>query len=1575
MRSLRQPTGSPVADEDRVYDSASAHLRSRLAEITLGEHQETHNMDVMEGRAPMEIDAGAAVNTSAEGRVLMEITDSGELAANTNIIGATTLQNNAQEAAVTQQLLEMQKKLVDKYDLRIQHLERMLHSVQRRELEAIARPLEDRSAVRATDRYVDALINKIPKFAGVVNEGYLHNLQAFNNACRAFISGASLSQAQKMTVITGQFEDLALSWWQDIVMKQFDSDAAAACKALTVGDFMSRFLEHFTPPNVEIEICEALQNMRQGKEQITTFISRFRSMAGLSRVMHESTKAFFFLNALSPHLAQMVKVQCENHCNFDQLCTVANRVRKSSGPSNLVSPEARNNASTALFVGGASNQTGSAARQVQCHACKGFGHIRRDCPNVTGQGIAPAMQRAMPLAGKVNASNALQRMAKKQSGAKNFPLVCYAGKANSLNSESESDILDFVIDSGAGRHLIAEENRSLKSTLKAARADNCELSSDNKFEKFSKGNTMNDLLVKKSVKRQQENIIDDDQLHKSVPLKRARQNTFDDTNQEHVILADGKVVQAKNVGNLTADLLGKLPGQSSEIVLADTLAVPELKFNLFSVPAANKEGTDVHFWRDGSVTMNHGHEEIIRTDPTDGNLRVLKLRLFRNSVRDFTDFNTGYSSAFAVKVPDVSFMLLHESLGHPSLGKMRKMSSAGILGDCKVVIPNLLHCDVCQQSKQTRRVKGSGGTKYKLLEVIHSDICEMSEKSLGGARYMLTFVDDCSRFCYIYFLPNKDAETVVSKFDEFVNWAERTTNCKVLRLRSDHGSEYENAVMKAFCCQRGIVQEFANSYSPSQNGTAERINRSLLEIMRANMIQARLPGNLWAEVMAYSCYLYNYRPHSALNSVAPATCFFGEKDSRRSMKLTHCHPVGCAIHITKPPSKRSKMQSKTIKGWYLGIGINEPGVRVWFPETNEIYTSAHITVWREQRYTPSVVSEALIPVPVDPEKEWEIDCIVDERVQKGKRLFRVRWKGFPDPEDDTWQSYSSLADTIAMEKWESPCEDVIHACVAATGPVFPTVRQALQSREHDKWWDAMCKEHDSIMEQGTWEIVPRPPNRKVVGATWVLRTKKDVQSGHTIYKARLCARGFTQIPGIDFDATFAPTVSRAGLRLTIAIAVQFGMLIHAIDCKNAFLNGSIDREIYLEQPPHFISPGTTSSSHVCRLKKALYGLKQSPLIWNQALHSALESAGFRRMEYEPCLYVHRSRGGDASLGPKTEESINFANVQKDPMFVIIAVYVDDLTIAAMTLKGLDFAKKSISSVFQIKDEGEVKKVIGIEFEKLDNGYILHQREYLNQVLSRYGLNGANRVLIPMDQGCKLYPKAESEPASDSTQYRSQVGAILFAATCTRPDLCVSTNMCARYVENPGQRHSGALKRILRYIKGTLNYGLEFRRNGKPIEITGYCDSDFAGDETDSKSTSGYVVFVNGCAVSWKTTKQKSVSTSTVEAEYIAASMACKEVMWLRWLLEEILEDRLTKPVVWIDNNGARLLAENEQLSEKTKHIRYSHHFIKECIKDGVLELKQVPTQDNVADMMTKPLNRQLLERHRDGIKLVMFKED
>lgn len=1573
MPRLRHPTGSPVVDDERVEilsesSSSSKALDQRLAEITLKSKEEAPegaDSDSMEVDGPSLMQEGTDCPPSDPNEAAIKI------------LMSDPALSSEQKLAAALTLMEKQKRSAVKLDLRVQHLERMLHSVARREVNAKT-ATEERNSVRANERYVEALINKIPKFSGTVDETYLHRLQAFNNACKAFVSGSNLTDAQKLAVITGQFDDLAASWWHSLVAQHFDSDSARACKSLKIHELMAKFLEHFTPANMEIEICEALQLMRQGREVITTFISRFKSMASLSRVMHPSTKAYFFLSALSPNLAQMVKVQCADHCDFEQLCEVANRIRKSTvagDPQLSAHQGTQRGVSAALLVSGGAHYGNEGQKsRVQCHACNGFGHIRRDCPN--DKNTTPTGKYAGVGVGKRQAHPAMRRMQRKQPERYN-PQVCYTEEESSLACEPDSNIVDFVIDSGAGRHLIAASSRTLDCNVNGAGADNCILSSrrepDNKSSAIVDSDFISPLIDVPLGKRRV-GAIAGGNCRAHTAQKRLALESKHHPMSEKVILADGKIMQATSVGDVPATVVASnMLGGEKQINLKRSLVVPELKFNLFSVPAANKDGTDVHFWQDGSVTFDRNGCEIVRTDPTDECVRTLKMRLYANSVRRNPYTSEGSHGAFVAQIPEKAFILLHEALGHPSLKKMKLMLASGELKIGDVQFPDVLRCDVCQQSKQTRRVKGSGGTKYPLLEVVHSDLCEMSAASMGGARYMLTFMDDHSRFCKLFLIPNKEADTVTSKFGEFVSWAERVTNSKVLRLRSDHGSEYENVLMKAFCTKSGITQEFSNAYSPSQNGNAERINRSLLEIMRANMIQSRLPGILWAEVMMYSCHLYNYRPHSANNGATPASRFFGKEDSRRVFKHDSCHPVGCAVHVTIPPVRRSKLQPKTVKGWYLGVGINEPGVRVWLPETNEIYTSAHIVVWREQRYAPREMSDSLVPVVIeDPNCEWEIDCIVDERTVRGKREFRVHWKGFPSPSDDTWQSYGSVADTVALDKWEGLCAEPVHACLASAENIAPTVRQALQSKDHAKWWDAMCREYDAINEQGTWEVVPRPVNRKVVGVTWVLRTKSDVQSGHTIHKARLCARGFTQIPGVDFDATYAPTVSRAGLRLTVAIAVQLGMLIHAVDCKNAFLNGTIDKEIYLEQPPYFLQTGTTSGSHVCKLRKALYGLKQSPLIWNQALHSALEAAGFKRMEYEPCLYVHRSRGGVIPGGASIELSDTFGDATKDPMFIIIAVYVDDLTIAAMTQEGLDLAKSSISSVFKIKDEGEVKRVIGIEFEKLSNGYILHQREYMNQVLCRYGLQEANGVAIPMDQGTRLFSKLEMEPCTDSTQYRSQVGAILFAATCTRPDLCVSTNICARYVENPCQRHCGAVKRIMRYIKGTLNYGLEFRRNGKPIEITAYCDSDFAGDVGDSKSTSGYVVLVNGCAVSWKTTKQKSISTSTVEAEYVAASTACKEVMWLRWLMEEILGTRLQKPVVWIDNNGARLLAENDQLSEKTKHIRYSYHFVRECVKDGIVELRHISTHENVADMMTKPLNRVLLERHRAGLKLMKF---
>jgi transposase InsO family protein len=1548
-RVRRHPTGSPILEEQGIETDRLGAERDSLAPG--GEAAGLPSTDSSAGDARLQEMSASCGQAHLPSQFFVSDSSNSPRA-------ASPAPNREEKLA---ELLKISQKQNQEMERRMVNLEMTLRSIQRQAVQA-----STKTSSKDRARYVEGLISNIPRFNGVICKDFLHKMQVFITSCQTFVAETKLEEHEKLNILTGRLDGLAAAWWQQVVQEVFQGDSSKAFRQVTGAGFLREIKAKFTPANVEISIHKELKNMRQGNENITTFISRFRTVAGLSTTMHEATRAFFFLEALHPSIANLVVVQCTDHCKLSELIAVAERVSPTATQAAVaVSDNSETPKSTVAL---AAPVVTDVARD-QCRECRGYGHFRAECPAFLKRQPAARSEVAGKMVGK-------QKQNPKPQNFKKTKVCCTENDVTLLSCNHDANIAptDFVIDSGAGRHMIAASEGSLARDVKGDAVE-------------KKKHDNNQVLISRTGNNTNQSLIKTDSLRgNNRSLKRKRDDSPSppdecERNVCKVRLADGKVLDGVELGKVTAILpASHSRSLDSELQLDGALAVTGLKYNLFSVPAANKSGTNVHFWQDGSVSMDREGQEVVRTDPTDLSIRKLKLHLFQNSVRDDPSRYPGEFTAFSADVQDDSeFMRWHESFGHPGLRKMRKLL-ASVCCDLRIKIPSELRCDACQQSKQTRRIKGSGGTQYSLLEVVHSDICEMSALSLGKARYMLTFTDDFSRFCKIYLIASKDAETVVNKFAEFINWAERTTSQKVLRLRSDHGSEYKSGQMVALCKSKGIVQEFANVYSPSQNGTAERINRTLLEIMRAIMFQSRMPGTLWAEIMMHGCYLYNNRPHSKIGDATPASRFFGEKDTRRVFSAKYCYPVGCAVHMTLPTARRNKLAPKTVKGWFVGVGLQEPGVRLWVPEVNEVYTSSHIKVWPEERFKPESATGSLIPVSVtSDDKEYEIDCIVDERKVHGKRLFRVRWKGYPNPDDDTWQSYDSLADTIALDKWESPCEEVTHACLASAEEEAPNVRQALLSNNHSKWWDAMCREYDAISEQGTWEVVPRPPNRKVVSVTWVMRTKQDIHSGHKIYKARLCARGFTQIPGVDFDATYAPTVSRAGLRLTVAIAVQLGMHLHAIDCKNAFLNGEIDREIYLEQPPYFFQPGTTNASHVCRLKKALYGLKQSPLIWNQALHSALIAAGFERMHYEPCLYVHRSRGGVAPSGSKadkndkqSERNAFLGLAASDPMFIIIAVYVDDLTIAAMTTKGLAFAKSSIASVFKMKDEGEVKKVIGIEFEKLKDGYILHQRGYLNQVLSRFGMNMSNSLTTPMESGNYLQARCGSEVCADSTLYRSQIGALLFAATCTRPDLCVSTNICARYVEDPCSRHYGAVKRIMRYVRGTLDFGLTYKRNFQPLTITAYCDADFARDVGDSKSTSGYVVFLNGCAVSWKAIKQKSTSTSTVEAEYIAASTACKEVMWLRWLIEEILGGSVPTPVLWVDNEGARQLAQNDSISEKTKHIRYSYHFVKECVNDGIVELKHVASQDNVADMMTKPLARVLLEKHRDSVNLLKF---
>jgi hypothetical protein len=315
----------------------------------------------------------------------------------------------------------------------------------------------------------------------------------------------------------------------------------------------------------------------------------------------------------------------------------------------------------------------------------------------------------------------------------------------------------------------------------------------------------------------------------------------------------------------------------------------------------------------------------------------------------------------------------------------------------------------------------------------------------------------------------------------------------------------------------------------------------------------------------------------------------------------------------------------------------------------------------------------------------------------------------------------------------------------------------------------------------------------------------------------------------------------------------------------------------------------------------------------------------------------------------------------------------------MTLETVTKAKDSIKTAFKITDEGKLSRVIGMEFMEIPRGYLVHQTNSLSKILEDEFKTKINAVHIPMiPDTTALFKENEKFLTPDrASKYRTLVGKLLYTVTCTRPDLTFSVNMCARFVQKPTEIHEGAVKKILRYISGTLDHGLVYQRNmeNEDLRLIAYVDSDFACDKHDSKSTTGYVIMLAGCAIAWRTTKQKSNATSTVEAEFMAASTAAKEVIWLHLLLTEILGVKsLMRPLLRLDNEGAEALSKAECMSEKTKHIRYTYHFLRECHNTGLLEITHISGKENPADMFTKPLAREVFGQHVCRINFANFKE-
>nr|ABA96132.1 retrotransposon protein, putative, Ty1-copia subclass [Oryza sativa Japonica Group] len=965
-----------------------------------------------------------------------------------------------------------------------------------------------------------------------------------------------------------------------------------------------------------------------------------------------------------------------------------------------------------------------------------------------------------------------------------------------------------------------------------------------------------------------------------------------------LLMGNGSLAAVHGVG--TVDLKFT---SGKTVQLKNVQHVPSIKKNLVSGSLLCREGFRLVFESNKCVVSKYG--TFVGKGYDSGGL-------FRFSLNDMCN---NHNAVNHISENDES-NVWHSRLCHVNFGCMMRLANMSLIP--KFTLVKGSKCHTCVQSKQPRKPhKASEARNLAPLELVHSDLCEMNGVlTKGGKKYFMTLIDDCTRFCYVYLLKTKDE--ALHYFKIYKAEVENQLERKIKRLRSDRGGEYFSNEFASFCEEFGIIHEMTPPYSPQSNGVAERKNRTLTEMVNAMLDTAGLSKEWWGEAVLTACHVLNKIPMKH-KEVTPF-----EEWERKKLNLSYLRTWGCLAKVNVPIDKKRKLGPKTVDCVFLGYAIYSVGYRFLIVNSGvpdmhagTIFESRDATFFENEfpmKYTPSTSSkETVMPhehfAPIEhndqtPEKNPEEDNIVDTRKSKRQRVA----KSFGD-------------DYIVYLVDDTP----------------RTIEEAYSSPDADYWKEAVRSEMDSIMSNGTWEVVERPYGCKPVGCKWVFKKKLRPDGTIEKYKARLVAKGYTQKEGEDFFDTYSPVARLTTIRVLLALAASHGLLVHQMDVKTAFLNGELEEEIYMDQPDGYVLEG--QEGMVCKLLKSLYGLKQAPKQWHEKFDTTLTSAGFVVNEADKCVY-YRYGGGEG---------------------VILCLYVDDILIFGTSLNVIEEVKDYLSKSFEMKDLGEADVILNIKLQRGDEGGItLVQSHYVDKVLSRFGYSDCKPAPTPYDPSVLL--RKNRRIARDQLRYSQIIGSLMYLASATRPDISFAVSKLSRFVSNPGDDHWQALERVMRYLKGTMSYGIHY--TGYPKVLEGYSDSNWISDADEIKATSGYVFTLGGGAVSWKSCKQTILTRSTMEAELTALDTATVEAEWLRELLMDLPVVEKPVPAILMNCDNQTVIIKVNSSKDNMKSSRHIKRRLKSVRKQknsGVIALDYVQTARNLADQFTKGLPRNVID--------------
>ncbi|RFU25060.1 hypothetical protein B7463_g11276, partial [Scytalidium lignicola] len=1063
-----------------------------------------------------------------------------------------------------------------------------------------------------------------------------------------------------------------------------------------------------------------------------------------------------------------------------------------------------------------------------------------------------------------------------------------------------------------------------------------------------------------------------------------------------VVTANGMEIQAVGTGNVP--IKAALNGRVEHVKLTGVLHVPELAGSLISVLQLQDRGLTV--------------------ETTAGKARKLLIKLHGKVVGEALRIGRSYTlkstvqseQAFVATVTDAG-MLWHRRFGHLSSKSLARLHQA-TTGEERPVITLKEPCEACTMAKKVKVINRKGPERVtKPLERIHTDMWGPYRiPSRNGNTYMITFTDEYTRKVWVYFSQNRVAIHTI--FPEFKAKVELETGYRIKAVRCDNAKEYV-ALGNRISRITGIQFEYIVPYFHEQLGIPERLNRTLITLARTMLWSSQLPAMFWEDAVETACYVRNRTPIGP-DGKTPEEAYSGKKPY-----IGHLRAFGCIAYPIVAKEKLTKLEPTSLRCCFIGYMVTDRQYKLYDPVSRKVIVTSSPTFredlrldfdWNEPIMEPMEEVEILDfmepPGDIPEDANLRMTIAVNqssqhdvEAGQSGQEASITPWEGVepvtsvvtgisvPEPSEEPPGEPTAAEPQEPHEPLKPPdvteptdleepepggrntpelrlgdpesddAESVIEVDTSAAtgeretsyGP--PTVRRSGRVRKPSRkaqenpesafqveevfipkneqevlrdplWLAAMDLEIKKLQALGTWEIGDLPVGSNLVGYKWVFTVKYTLTGLVDYRKARLVAQGFSQTLGDDYLETFSPTMRLESLRVLLAIVALEDLEIYQADVMSAYPRAKLHTTIYMRPP---------NTLNVMEGKVPCYS--------------------------DPSVFINQDKS------------------------MIIGLYVDDILVLGKDPKTVRAIVDGIGKRWQIKDLGPVQRILGLRVtrDRANCSLRINQSQYITELVKRFHLQDAKPVNSPVTDRNTLVKGLPEEPQADQALYQELIGQLGWVTRGSRFDISYVVGQLQQHCNAPTVRHMNAGLRVVRYLNGTVNkelyIGTDKDRNGpgEPMgaRIQGYSDADYAGDLLDRRSTTGHIFLLNGGPISWTSTKQRCMATSTTESEYVALSEASKQGQWLRSLLRELgrgelLGDDLEVPI-FSDNQACIAIANEPVAHKRSKHIDVRYHQIRDLIASRQISVEYCSTGDMKADMLTKPLTYQSFQKCIGGM--------